>query len=144
MRLSRSWRYLARSASGSKSIPDTVSFRSVEKSLILILLTGWVPTTFRYRSVIRPRLLNDRLAPFDTSDKSRSTGCAPPRSTLQLYCGERERREIWSIIAHGKGKSRESLDDGLYQIGGGAIRPSRGGYISSPANSLIPWALHTP
>src|SRR5258708_6408539 len=93
MRLSRSWRYLARSASGSKSIPDTVSFRSVEKSLILILLTGWVPTTFPYRSVIRPRLLNDRLAPFGTSDKSRSIGCATPRSKLQLQCGERERRE---------------------------------------------------
>src|SRR5882762_456256 len=93
MRLSRSSRYLARSASGSKSIPDTVSFRPVEKSLILILLTGWVPTTFRDHSVIRPRLLNDRLAPFDTSDKSRSSGCAPRRSTLKLWCGERERRE---------------------------------------------------
>jgi hypothetical protein len=45
---------------------------------------------------------------------------------------------------HGKGKSGESLDDGLYQIGGTLIRPSSGSrarYIGNQANFELRWAL---
>jgi hypothetical protein len=48
------------------------------------------------------------------------------------------------VLLIGAGSGRESLDDGIYQIGGTLVRPSGGSkarYIGSQANFDLLWAL---
>ena|SRR5215470_19070138 len=72
-------------------------------------------------TVVPPR----RSGNFDTTPRRRHR------------CHQRARRKVWFW--------RESLEDGLYQIGGALIRPSGGSrarYIGNQINFELRWALN--